>query len=288
LRTANRSHFPNGGNRLGVPLIAGERRLGILVLADRVNGNPYATDELDLLGCIGSQVAAGLLNVRMARELMQAKELEAFQTMSAFFVHDLKNAASSLGLMLENLPLHFDDPSFREDALRGLGSAVRRITEFIDRLGSLRRKMEIHPEKADLNQLVADAMDGLGSCPELELVKELKPCAPVLADREQIQSVITNLLINAKDATDGKGRIRVSTFEEDGRVVLSVEDNGCGMSAEFLSESLFRPFHTTKKKGLGIGMFQSKMIVEAHGGSMIARSAPRHGTTFVVTLPHKN
>jgi putative PEP-CTERM system histidine kinase len=143
--SVTRSHFPNGGHRLCVPLTTGERRIGVLSLADRVNGNPYALDELDLIECIGSQVAAGLLKVRLARELMQAKELEAFQTMSAFFVHDLKNAASSLGLMLENLPTHFDDPEFREDALRGLGSAVRRITEFIDRLGSLRRKMEMRP-----------------------------------------------------------------------------------------------------------------------------------------------
>jgi signal transduction histidine kinase len=190
--------------------------------------------------------------------------------------------------MLENLPTHFDDPEFREDALRGLGSAVRRITEFIDRLGSLRRKMEMRPEKADLNQLVIAALEGIGTSPELELVSDLETCKPVLADREQIQSVITNLLINAKDAVNGRGRIRVSTSEENDRVVLSVEDNGCGMTPEFLSESLFRPFHTTKKKGLGIGMFQSKMIVEAHGGSMVARSAPQHGTTFVVTLPRKH
>ena len=287
LRRCNPGQFPNGGNRLCVPLIAGNRRLGVVVLADRVNGAPYALDEMDLLACIANQVGAGLLNVRLANELMQAKELEALQTMSAFFVHDLKNAASSLSLMLENLPTHFDDPAFRVDALRGLASSVGRINHFIDRLSALRHKLDIRPEESDLNQLVNAALGDFGKIPDLELVKELEALPSVFADRDQIRSVVTNLLHNAKDAVNGTGQIRIKTSGKEDRVVLSVEDNGCGMTAEFLRDSLFRPFHTTKKKGLGIGMFQSKIIIEAHGGSMVAHSRLDHGTTFVVTLPLK-
>jgi hypothetical protein len=66
---------------------------------------------------------------------------------------------------------------------------------------------------------------------------------------------------------------------------LLVADNGCGMTPEFLSRALFRPFQTTKKKGLGIGMFQSKMIIEAHGGRIEVESEVRKGTTFRVLLP---
>src|SRR5436190_947924 len=87
------------GNRICVPLAAGERQMGFAVLADRVSGTPYTTEEMDLLQCIGDQVSAGLLNLQLNQELVAAKELEAFQTMSAFFVHDLKNAASTLNLM---------------------------------------------------------------------------------------------------------------------------------------------------------------------------------------------
>jgi len=100
--------------------------------------------------------------------------------------------------------------------------------------------------------------------------------------------VVTNLLLNACDAVGPKGRVTVRTDHHDDWVALSVADNGCGMSLAFLRDSLFRPFRTTKKKGLGIGMFQSKMIIEAHRGSIQVKSEVGIGTTFRVTLPVKS
>jgi signal transduction histidine kinase len=105
------------------------------------------------------------------------------------------------------------------------------------------------------------------------------------ADSEQLRSVVTNLLLNASEAVGRNGRIEVKTAERDGWVTLSVSDNGCGMAPEFVRDSLFRPFKTTKKKGLGIGMFQTKMIVEAHHGHLRVQSEPGKGTAFHVSLP---
>jgi signal transduction histidine kinase len=124
--------------------------------------------------------------------------------------------------------------------------------------------------------------------PGVELTKELLPLPRTLADREQIQSVVTNLLLNARDAVGPGGRILVRTAHRDGRVVLSVADNGCGMSQAFVRDSLFRPFQSTKKKGLGIGMFQARMIIEAHGGSIQVESETGQGTTVRVSLPAKD
>lgn len=118
LRQRNPATFPNGGSRWCVPLRAAEKTYGIIVLADRVNGAAYTLEQLQLLQCIADQITSVLLNLRLAGQVARASELEAFRTMSAFFVHDLKNAASSLNLMLKNLPVHFDDPAFRADALR--------------------------------------------------------------------------------------------------------------------------------------------------------------------------
>jgi signal transduction histidine kinase len=79
--------------------------------------------------------------------------------------------------------------------------------------------------------------------------------------------------------------IRVRSEDQDGRVLVSVSDTGCGMSPAFIQDQLFRPFQSTKKHGLGIGLFQSRAVVHAHGGGIHVASEPGQGTTFTVSLP---
>jgi putative PEP-CTERM system histidine kinase len=233
----------------------------------------------------GDQIAAALVNARLSQNLLQAKELEAFQTMSTFFVHDLKNAASTLNLMLQNLPVHFDDPAFRADALRGTSKTVAHINHLIERLSLLRHELKIKPVKSDFNALVAKSLADWEKVPGVSLITDFQPLPHILIDQEQLLKVITNLLLNAREAGPGDKQIRVETQPVSDWAVLSVSDNGCGMAPEFLNRSLFRPFKTTKKNGLGIGMFQSKMIVEAHQGRMEVESEPGKGTTFRIYLP---
>lgn len=285
LKRLAKSRFPNGGNRMCVPLRAGGQELGAVVLADRVNAVPYSEEEMDLLKCIGDQVAAGLLQIQLTEELMRGREMEAFQAMSTFFVHDLKNAAYSLGLMLKNLPVHFDNPEFRQDALRGIAGTVNRINQIIERLGTLRRKLDLRPVPLDLASFAAEHVSAAEPLKDVQVVQDLRPVPSVSADPEHLGSVLTNLLINAREAVGPDGVITVRTCRRDDRAVLSVEDNGCGMTAEFIKDGLFRPFYTTKKKGLGIGMFQSRMIVEAHRGVLQVESAPGRGSVFRVILP---
>jgi signal transduction histidine kinase len=149
----------------------------------------------------------------------------------------------------------------------------------------LRHELQIRPAESDLNELVSKTLAGWGKTSDVDLVKDLHPLPKLSLDREQMLKVVTNLVLNAIEAVSGKGHVRVETSQRNGWVVLSVADNGCGMSAEFLNHSLFRPFQTTKKRGLGIGMFQSKMIVEAHGGRIEVESELGKGTTFQVLLP---
>ena len=285
LRQISKTQFSEGGNRVGVPLLAGDHYLGLIILADRVNGVPYTVEELELLECIGDQVASSLLNLRLAEEIMLGKELEAFQTISAFFVHDLKNAASTLKLTLQNLPVHFDDPEFRQDTLRSIGATTNRINQIIERLGTLGSKLELRPSAVDLKLLVEQAIEHVNGVPGIEFAKEFEPLPKFMADSEQLRSVVTNLLLNARDAVGESGRIEVKIGAQDGWAALSVSDDGCGMTPSFLRDSLFRPFKTTKKKGLGIGMFQSKIIIEAHHGRIRVKSDLGKGTTFQVLLP---
>ncbi len=276
--------FGHGGERLAVPLVAGEKPVGLMVLTDRVNGTSYSHEEMDLLKCIGDQLAGALQNRLLVEEVLQARELEAFQTLSTFFVHDLKNAAHGLSLMLQNLPVHFDDPEFRRDAIRGVSRTADRINGIIRKLGALRHGLELRREPCRLDEISAEVLDALapgtnGACAECDL----RPVPEQSLDREAMKSVVTNLLANAREASAAK--VRIETRLENGHALVVVSDDGQGMTPEFVHTHLFQPFRSTKSSGLGIGMFQCRKIVEAHGGRIEVETRPGAGTSFTVSLP---
>lgn len=285
LRAWHPSEFRAGGSRVCIPIVSRGELLGLITVGDRVGGVAYSFQDFDMFRCIAEHAAANLLNLTLSRKLLQAKELESFQKMAAFFVHDLKNAASTLSLMLKNLPVHFDNPEFREDALRGIAKTVTRINDLTGRLNTLRHEMKLKFVESDINELVSNAVSAVQFGPDVSVTQNLSSLPRLNLDREQIGKLMVNLLLNAAEAMDGHGKLHISTGIADGRVVVAIADTGCGMSAEFVSQSLFHPFQTTKKNGFGIGMFQCKAIVEAHGGKITVVSKPANGTVFNISLP---
>lgn len=285
LRNLQPEEFRRGGDRVCVGLAAGKDLLGIILVGDRVGAAPYEVLDLELLKAIAEQAAAGLLNLQLTHKLAQAKQLEAFQAMAAFFVHDLKNTASTLSLMLKNLPVHFDDPAFRQEAVTDIARTARQIEELIGRLNMVRQELKVPSIECDLNQLVNDALKGQESTAEVEFVKELRPLPKLCLDPAQIRTLITNLVLNAREAVGRQGRILIETARANGWATLAISDNGCGMAQEFMQQRLFRPFQTTKKNGIGIGMFHCKMIVEAHHGRIDVESQKGKGTCFRISLP---
>lgn len=285
LRRCQPREFLTGGDRVSVPLVRRGQVIGVIIMGDRVSGAAYPIQDFDLLKCIADQATASLLNLQLSQRLVQAKELEAFQNMAAFFVHDLKNAASMLSVMLRNLPVHYENPEFRADALRGIGKTVTHINSVVSRLTALRHELTLNRAECDLNKIVRNVLATIEKDARANVSKEMHDLPAISADEEQIRKVATNLVLNAMEAVDGHGTIHVTTAFQADSVVLTVADTGCGMSREFVDRSLFRPFQTTKKNGLGIGMFQSRMIVEAHGGRINVNSEPGKGTVFEVHLP---
>jgi putative PEP-CTERM system histidine kinase len=285
LQQLGQKEFENGGEYFCLSLATRDDVLGLLVLGDRVSGLSFTLEELELLKTIGNHLTANLLSIRLSNRLANARKLEAFQTMSAFFVHDLKNTASTLSLMLQNLPRHFDDPAFRKDALSAISRSVEKINGLIARLTFFRQKLDIKPVEADINDVVRSALASLGTIQSEGLAIELTSVPKVRIDGEQMQKVITNLVLNAREAAGPDGSIGIHTFQKDRWVCLAVTDDGCGMSPEFIAQSLFKPFQTTKPEGIGIGLFHSNMIVEAHRGRIEVDSRQGEGSTFCVCLP---
>jgi len=164
---------------------------------------------------------------------------------------------------------------------------VTKIKTMCSQLSLLTQKLELKRVEADLNQLVESTLSTLNGGLIASLNKDFQPLPKLSIDPEQIQKVLTNLILNAKEAVGNESRIEVRTGQEGSWVFLSVADNGCGMTKEFIENSLFRPFKTTKRQGMGIGLFHSKMIVEAHGGKIEVESEIGKGTMFKVMLPLK-
>jgi putative PEP-CTERM system histidine kinase len=282
-------HFRGSSLRYAVGLHVGGEIVGMMTLNDdRVGNQELTAEDRVLVESLAAQLAATLLNLRLSARLRHAKEIETFQTVSTFFVHDLKNLASRLSLTMQNLPANFDNPEFRADALRVMSASVTKIDEMCERLAMLRENIDLKPMECDLNQLVQSTLGEFKNSLKADLKQELQPIPKVHIDSEQIHKVLTNLVMNANEAVNGNGVILVATVHEGNTVGFVVRDNGCGMSEEFIEKSLFRPFQTTKKKGLGIGLFHSKLIVEAHRGTLEVNSAVGAGSEFRVILPIQN
>ena len=269
------------------PLRAANRLTGILTLKGRSSKVPLNAEDHELLKTIADQAAANLLNLRLAKQLHKAKALEAFQVMSAFFMHDLKNLGSKLSLVMQNLPVHFDNPEFRQDAIRSVTQSVAKINNMSSRLSLLSQRLEIHPKQVSLDRLVTDALKSLDGMFKVPVRYSLGNVTDLYIDGDQMQKVIVNLLLNASEAVAGDGQISVATSHDGGRAHLTVSDTGCGMSRDFIETRLFKPFQTTKPQGMGIGLFHCKTIVEAHGGRIEVESGEGKGTTFRVFLPGK-
>src|SRR3990170_6376722 len=273
---------------LCTPLIVeGEEPVGFILQGEDVSGEPYRKDDLDLLKAIASHAATRIRNIYLVKELIAIKETETFQQVSSFFIHDLKNLVSTLSLLVHNAEEHMSNPLFQQDAARTLRSTVSKMNAMISNLAILYKGLRISPSPMNLNALLEETLSALNGQVSSRIVRHMEDLPAIPLDGEQLRKVCLNLLLNAIEASSPAGKIEVRTFAEDGDVVLTIADHGCGMSREFIQSSLFRPFQTTKPHGLGIGLFQCKKIIEAHKGRIEVESEEGNGSTFRVVLPLK-
>ncbi|MGC9195168.1 MAG: XrtA/PEP-CTERM system histidine kinase PrsK [Syntrophobacteraceae bacterium] len=265
------------------PLMAKGEFLGLITLGSKINKEDYNAQDLDLLTIIAQNAAGLILNHKLFQNRQRHMEMEAFRAMSSFLAHDLKNVASTISLTLTSFPVHYQNPEFRADALQMMSKTVEKIRKICSGLSALDQKFELEKSPCDLNELVTATLAGLElSTP---VITDLSPVPKTLLDPEQIQKVVLNLVLNAFEASDNGNEIQVATRCEGPWLRISVTDHGCGMSGEFMNKELFHPFRTTKKNGSGIGLYQGKTIVEAHGGHIEVQSTKGEGSIFSVFLP---
>jgi len=277
------------------PLPVGEMLVGMLWVAEKRTDEDFTYEDVEFLGAMSRQLAAALWFARQAEQLAETRQLESLNRLSTFVLHDIKNHVSGLSLVVENARRHLANPEFQHDALAVVERTVLNLRELMAQVSAVARAPEVKLEEFGVRDVVREALqaaglhgDGAGGvrvsvrCPD-----GLK----VSLDRRLVLRLIVNLLTNAREALNGSGEIGLVAdllpAGEDGRRRLSivVNDNGRGMSDEFLRHGLFKPFATTKAGGLGIGLTQCRSIVEAHGGTIDVESQVGTGSRFRVELP---
>ncbi len=226
---------------------------------------------------------------RQQRALIQTEKLASVGTLVAGLAHEINNPLAGIRNCLRRIQGRPEDTSQTEKYAKLMDDALARIEKIVRDLLDFSRKKDLLLKPTDLNEVIRAAAELVHLqlkkrkvTIELNLHPELPP---IPGDRQHLQQVFLNLLLNAVDATPEGGTISVETLVEDNSVVAAVRDTGRGIAPE-IRDKIFDPFFTTKPvgKGTGLGLSVSKAIVEGHQGS-IAVESDVNGTIFRVRFP---
>lgn len=240
--------------------------------------------------------------VRAEEELRHAQKMEAVGRMAGSVAHDFNNVLVGILGYCELLEGDLDDP-LAQERLREIRRSAKRAGDLVQQLLSFGRRRPLEPERLDLARVVRD-LEGLLARAAGERVAidlDLEDVGTVEVDRSGLEQVLMNLVVNARDAMDGNGDLRIGMREttlpegagkappslpQGSYALLSVSDDGCGMDRKTL-EHAFEPFFTTKPegKGTGLGLPTVYAFAERSGGAVTVESAPGEGTTFRIYLP---
>ena len=262
--------------------------MGFATLSSELQGRTYGKDDFDLFRAMAHHVTMLLTKVKLMEERSASAEWDALHRFSAFYIHDLKNLASGLSLVAQNAEVYGDDREFQSSAMRTIGHTAQRMMGLIGKLSTqISEKEQQSTEKVsptDINVLIQEtinSLNGAGCKPKFISSSEL---LVVPVNPESFKQVLLNLILNARQAMGEQGMIEVRTEQEKDVALISVKDKGPGIPPSQL-RNLFQPFRTTKKGGLGVGLYQCKQIVEQHHGSIQVDSREGQGTQVSITLP---
>ena len=266
-----------------VPLLVADEMLGFVVLDPPRTPVDLDWEVRDLLKTAARQAAVFLAQMHATEALLEARKFDAFNRMSAFVVHDLKNIITQLSLMLKNAERHRDKPEFQADMLETVANSLEKMRQMMLQLREGERPTG-RASGVDLNdiaQRIQAAAEQRGRVLALEVIDRVA----TRGHEQRLERVIGHVVQNALDATPVSGRVWVKLQQAGGRALVEVGDTGAGMSPEFIQSRLFRPFNSTKISGMGIGSYESFQYVKELGGSIDVKSELGRGTVVTLLLP---
>ena len=296
------ANFKEAGPMQSAPIVVnGQRRGGIdVVYAEarpELDEGPFLTEERSLIDAIARHIAliierrqADEDRFRLQEQLRHADRLATVGQLSAGVAHELNEPLGNVLGFAQLAQKHPDLPEQVAGDLEKIVATSLHARQIINNLMLFSRQTPPRKTRVGLNTVLEEGLDFLESrCARsgIAVVRQLSPELPqITADAPQLRQVFVNLVVNATHAMPGGGTLTIATRASGGRVVLSVEDTGIGMSEQVLKE-IFIPFFTTKdvNEGTGLGLPVAYGIVTSHGGTIRVQSAPGQGARFDIELP---
>jgi putative PEP-CTERM system histidine kinase len=266
-----------------VPLMHYERLLGIVVLARPPHARRLDWEDFDLLRVVGRQLASYLAEHASQDALGEAHRFDEFNRRIAFVMHDIKNLASQLALLARNAEKHAEKPEFRADMLVTLKNSSDKLNALLARLGRYGAQGREGVQPVAVGPLLRGIVERYRAQHQVTLI-EAADCT-VQAQPEALEQALVHLVQNAVEASGENQPVLLQARREGNEVVIDVTDSGPGMTPEFVRSRLFKPFHSSKPGGFGIGAFEAREIVRAMGGRMDVESHEGLGSRFAVRLP---
>ncbi len=224
-----------------------------------------------------------------------AEKRDLLERLLARLAHEIRNPLSSLDIHVQLLEedLGALAPPMRQQLtprLEIIRGELHRLESLVEHFLRLAGPSALDLEPVDIARLVTHVCELLrpeAAAREIEICARVDASVPqLLADPVRLTQALLNLMINALQAVERKGRIEVSATVAGDTLSIAVRDSGPGIPPEKLA-SIFDPYFTTKAEGSGLGLWIAQQIVTAHGGSLTAQNAPEGGALFTMTLPRR-
>jgi len=267
-----------------VPIFIGKAFYGLFVLAVDRKLQKLNWEDRDLLFAISKQLGNFISLHEANDKIAESKQFDAFNRMSAFLVHDLKNVQAQLALITANADKHRNNPEFIDDVFETVESATSRLEKVLTQLRN-KQIAQSKSKKIELSTLIKKVVMQCNVRAPVVEFSTVQTCT-IDVDDETLLSILNHLVQNAQEATSSSGWVKVAMQVDDLNVIITIEDNGSGMSQQFIEKRLFKPFDTTKgNAGMGIGVYEAKQFIEGIAGSIKVVSEENQGTQFIVNLP---
>ncbi|MCK4537987.1 MAG: hypothetical protein KAV42_04225 [Candidatus Krumholzibacteria bacterium] len=273
-------------------LCHGEECRGVIALGHKDRGRSYTEEDRDFLTSVADQATITLENLLMEEKILESSQIESFNRFASFVIHDLKNTVGMLSLTAENAKDNIDDKEFQKDTIDTINRSVDKMRALIDSLNAHKSPGAITRKNTAVSPVIRGKLSAISNvaiardveirleCPD-DMIADIDPSA--------LERIVENLVLNSIESTQPGGEISLDArVDDEGVLYIDVTDTGSGFDPGYLEASLFKPFSSTKKNGLGIGLVLCRVLAEAHGGTISASNISGSGAKVSVILPPSN